>query len=328
MRFVLPPSLDLQHYGPNAMALDTWLQMFEAYCHAAYVQEEPAPVNGVIPDNRRRALFITALGPRALELVRCAALPLMPRQKSINQMVAILRERYEPDGLVTSHRYTFHNRCQKENESAFDYVAALQELAVKCDFGLHYFEALCDRLVTGIRNDHVRRKLLSEPRLTFLRAKEIVMQQEAVTRQARVIAQNVNLVQRRPPNQGSNNSQRGRYRGPNQQGTRPVKHQQQQQQQQQKKPEGCYRCLRNHDPKSCPARFYSCNSCKKQGHYSKACRNKKTANVVNNQSNPSSSGPSTSSGAGASVYHLDSLDDEVRRVLNCELQDEEVRTVF
>lgn len=128
---VIPPSVPLSHFDPAVMALETWLQMFQSYCTHALVPEEPAAgPDGVVADNRRRALFLSAMGPRVFEALRCATLPRLPRELPIAQLTTLLRERclrnHEPDTCPARHykcnackdKGHYAKACPKKKSSA------------------------------------------------------------------------------------------------------------------------------------------------------------------------------------------------------------------
>ena len=54
-----------------------------------------------------------------------------------------------------------------EGESAADYLAHLRQLASTCQFGSFLDEALCDRLVCGVRDPGMQRRLLAEANLSL-----------------------------------------------------------------------------------------------------------------------------------------------------------------
>ena len=91
---------------------------------------------------------------------------------------------YEPKSLVVAKRYRFHKCDQGASESVADYVA---ELAAKCGFGASLDEALCDRLVYGVRSKAIQRKLLTEGDLTITEAVEIAKSMEAVQSNAQAV---------------------------------------------------------------------------------------------------------------------------------------------
>ena len=98
--------------------------------------EPPADANGVTYHNRRSALFITYIGPRAFERLRVVCLPRQPNSYPIRELVEFLKARIEPEGLKTTNRFQFSQRNQLANETAIDFIAALQVLAAKCNFGM------------------------------------------------------------------------------------------------------------------------------------------------------------------------------------------------
>lgn len=241
---------------PARISVSGWVQLFNEYCAVNNVLlEPPANANGVTPHNRRRALFITFIGPRAFEHLRAVCLPRQPNSYPIRELVEFLKARFEPEGLETTNRFQFSQRNQQANETASDFIAALQVLAAKCNFGMFYFDALRDRLVAGLKSNELRLKLLSQDNLTFLRAKELAIREDAIRQEARILAQSsvnhVSRQQRQPknPTPSSDDKQNQKW-----------------------KP--CYRCSRLHDPAKCPARHWTCHACNIKGHISKACRKK------------------------------------------------------
>ncbi|KAF6033962.1 hypothetical protein EB796_007736 [Bugula neritina] len=59
-------------------------------------------------------------------------------------------------------------------DSNFDYVVALRKLSVHCNFGSQWEQRMRNRLVSGVKDDKIRNRLLSEgAKLTWERAVEI-----------------------------------------------------------------------------------------------------------------------------------------------------------
>ncbi len=54
-----------------------------------------------------------------------------------------------------------------------EFVSELPSLAEFCNFGTSLEEMLRNRLVCGIQNSHIRKRLLGEKTLTFARALEL-----------------------------------------------------------------------------------------------------------------------------------------------------------
>ena len=70
-------------------------------------------------------------------------------------------------------------------ESIAEYVAELRRLTTHRQYGTHLNEALRDRLVCGVRNMAIQKKLLSEADLTLARAIEIAQGMETAEKSAR-----------------------------------------------------------------------------------------------------------------------------------------------
>ena len=65
-------------------------------------------------------------------------------------IIAALKEHYEPKPLIITEIFHFHERKQASGESIAKYVSELRRLASKYDFGAYLEETLCDRLVCGL----------------------------------------------------------------------------------------------------------------------------------------------------------------------------------
>ena len=104
------------------------------------------------------AVFLNFIGGRAYELLRSLLTPTLPKY---DELVALLKEHYEPKPLVITERFHFHRRNQRQGESIAEYVAELRRLATHCEFKTYLNEALRDRLVWGIRDESVQRRLLA-----------------------------------------------------------------------------------------------------------------------------------------------------------------------
>lgn len=66
-----------------------------------------------------------------------------------------------------------------------EYVAVLRKLAQDCNYGEKLAEMLRDRLVCGIGDDWIQRRLLSEPDLTFDRVLKLAQAIEMASKGVR-----------------------------------------------------------------------------------------------------------------------------------------------
>ena len=278
------------------------------------VDPEPTWPGGTInpQHNMRRSFFLSLVGNRAYEVLQADCLPEHPNTKPIPELVDILRQKFEPPGRVPAYQLQFSQRYQKPNESAIDYIHALQRLAVRCEFGQYANMALLQQLRAGVRDPGVRRKLLAEAAITFDRAKDILIAEEALADQERALVRNpvtFNHVSQqsgqrqangRPqqssrgnrPHQSPNNA-----RAPVQVPARTEKNPHVQQKsppsrssssyQPKQFTKSCYRCGRFHDPATCPAREWKCYTCQRLGHVSTCCRSRQKVHNISAIPNPS-----------------------------------------
>ena len=79
-------------------------------------------------------------------------------------------------GIVneTLARHTSNQRVQEERETFDDFVTDIKILSKNCNFCATCHDAMIrDRIVTGINNDTLRKKLLAEPKLTLKQTEDI-----------------------------------------------------------------------------------------------------------------------------------------------------------
>ncbi len=125
--------------------------------------------NGIAEEARKKAVFLSVLGPKTYKLLGSLVSPTKPGEKTFAELVAVLTQHYSPTS-VTVQRYKFHSRFRQPGESIAVYVSELQLLAQFCSFGDSLQDMLRDRLLCGVNDDHIQRRLLSERTLTFDRA--------------------------------------------------------------------------------------------------------------------------------------------------------------
>ena len=94
-----------------------------------------------------------------------------------NDINTIIEELEKFDrGIVneTLEHHTFNQRVQEEGETFYDFVTDIKILSKNCNFCATCHDTMIrDRIVTGINNDTLRKKLLAEPKLTLIQAEDI-----------------------------------------------------------------------------------------------------------------------------------------------------------
>ena len=168
-----------------------------SYCERL---EQFAGVNGIDDADKKRAVLLSSCGNAVYQVIRNLVAPEKLAGKSFSELVKLVRDHYCPLPSVTAQRYNFNSRTQKEGETVSQFVAELRRLSEHCDFKATLDDMLRDRIVCGVRNSSVQRRLLAESGLTFKKAFELVQSAESaeknVTEIQRSVTEAVNTVQK------------------------------------------------------------------------------------------------------------------------------------
>ena len=206
-----------------------------------------------IDDDHKVPTLLSLIGGKTYALLRDLLAPEKPATKSFQQIVTTLQEHLSPKPLEIAERFRFYKRNQHEGESILSYVAELRKLATHCNFGGNLNEALRDRLVCGLRDMQIQKRLLSEAKLKYSKAVEIAVAMETAIRDASELQSELNPVPHVDKLTESNKATAAksvttRY---------------------------CYRCGGNtHMTHNCFYRDQICHHCGKQGHIQRVCRSK------------------------------------------------------
>lgn len=316
----------LAPFDPNSgQTWSQWLNLFELYCRTNAIPPEPQDQQGNFDQevNRRRAFFLTAIGVRAYSILHAAALPNDPQVHSIPDLAALLREQFEAPHLTESNRQIFHLRVQKADESVFDFVTALQELAVHCNFQEYYESALRSQTIFGLRHADTKSKLLSNPDLNWDQVRAICFQDDIVRNQIKAMAAahtNVHRMQSSqsaPRRKQQHHQQEHKKHGASRRSQSSPPHQGKKREESGKKFAPCFFCTRRHDGSNCPAKDWDCNKCGKHGHAAAACESQKRKTTPKKEVPQASSSRSKA----APVHHLSDSNDNNLSELVDELLD-------
>ena len=108
--------------------------------------------------------------------------PEKPADKPFSELVNLVSDYYCPPS-VTVQRYNFNSRTQK-GETVSQFIAELRRLSEHCDFKATLDDMMRDRIVNGVRNPSVQRRLLADSGLTFNKAYELVQSAESAEKNA------------------------------------------------------------------------------------------------------------------------------------------------
>ena len=138
-----------------------------------------------VPEQKQVSVLLSVIGRKTYALLRSLLAPTLPQDKPYSALVEILTRHFDPKPLVIAERFHFHRQNQAPDEMVAEYIAELRRLSTHCEFGDYLDPALRDRLVCGLHNESVQRRLLAEADLTLKRARDIAQEMEAAERNAK-----------------------------------------------------------------------------------------------------------------------------------------------
>ena len=128
--------------------------------------------NKIVEEELKRATFLATIGQPAYKLLRSLCQN-DTKNKSFEQLVALLRNHLQPAPNMIAERYKFYKRDRKTGETVSAYIAELRRLSEHCKFGELLNDYLRDKFVCGLNSERVQQKLLSMKELTLEKALDI-----------------------------------------------------------------------------------------------------------------------------------------------------------
>ena len=136
----------------------------------------------------RVATFITCIDKEALEVHNGLPFQSDEEKADINKVLELWANHCIEKTNIIYERYKFNNRSQKQTETIDTYITTLRALAETCEFGTLKDELIRDRIVCGVRDKGIRRKLLQECGLTLSKCVDICRANEATAAQLKDMA--------------------------------------------------------------------------------------------------------------------------------------------
>ena len=113
-----------------------------------------------VADGKQRAVLLSVCGCQTYQLVKNLLAPERPADKTFQEIVLLMKNHYQPKPSIIVERFNFHSRYRKQGESVATFVAELKRLSEHCGFADTLSDMLRDRLVCGINDKRLQRRLL------------------------------------------------------------------------------------------------------------------------------------------------------------------------
>ena len=223
--------------------------------------------NGIEGAEKKRAVLLSVIGATMYKTLWNLVSPTKPSEKTYDQLVEALTKHYKPVPSEIVERFKFHSRSRKPGESVATFIAELRSLAEFCNFGDTLEAMLRDRIVGGINDDAIQKRLLSESALDYTKAVEMAMNMETAVQSVRELKSQPDASTR-----VSNSSVQVKV-------YKTIVNPTSQQDVAAKTVPTCYRCgLRGHTLTSCHVdKNVVCHHCHKKGHMQRAFKSKQRA---------------------------------------------------
>lgn len=179
----IPPNINLK--GDLKQNWKQWKQIWDAYEFVTNLNQQS--------NEYRVATFITCIGHEALKIHNGLPFKTEDEKKDITKILELWNEHCSGKTNIIYERYKFNNRAQNSDESIDAYATVLRDSASSCNFGVLKEEMIRDRLVCGIIDNSIRRKLLQISDLTYDKCIDVCRATEATKSQLSAMAANDTL---------------------------------------------------------------------------------------------------------------------------------------
>ena len=94
-----------------------------------------------IAEAKKVSTLLSAIGKKTFAVLCDLVSPDNSKDNSLDQLVEVLKQHYNPVKLVIAERFTFHRHCQQPGESVAEFAAELKKLSQNCKFGTYLDDA-------------------------------------------------------------------------------------------------------------------------------------------------------------------------------------------
>ncbi|XP_044741879.1 uncharacterized protein K02A2.6-like [Chrysoperla carnea] len=286
---IVSHNIMIESFDPEEEDFSSYKERLENFINLRGVNEND--------DKTKRNLLLGCLKRVQFQQLAAITAPERPGDKSYDELVKLLTQRFDKITSVHTERHKFLSRIQGKTETIANYVSGLKELAQKCNWVCPkedcktvidtIFQA---QFIRGLREANVREKMLSMGETTLEKTIQTALNIEAAHKQTReeyagTGTSNVNKITQRQARSKSRGDRtaltphtsksRNTSKSPNRKSRNNLSN------------IGlnglCLHCgYNNHTSQECSVKHkLFCKACKKKGHIEKVCitTRKNTSNV-------------------------------------------------
>ena len=171
----LPPPMPAD--GELATAWRIWRKTFEIYLKTTRQSRENTP------DEVKMSLLLHAIGSDGQEVYDTFSFVEGEEREKYADVLKKFEQFYTPKTNVTCERYRFFTRVQEPGEKVDHFVTALRSLAQTCDFQDIKDSLIRDRMILGVADQRLTKRLLAAGDPDLTKALEICRSEEVATAQ-------------------------------------------------------------------------------------------------------------------------------------------------
>ena len=133
-----------------------------------------------ISEENKTTLLIISICEHAYKTLRAICHPLLPKEKTCEELIELLHNHYVVRTLVFRERVKFYTAKQYATESISKWFVRIMKLSADCKLGNNFDAVLLDRFISGLRPSPILDRLCEEEdTLTFKQAVEIAVNKES-----------------------------------------------------------------------------------------------------------------------------------------------------
>lgn len=242
-------------------------QNYQIFATAAEVDKKP--------ENVKIAIFLNATGPEAVEIYNSFNLT-EDEKKKYDTVTQAFADFCKPKKNEVYESYVFHTRKQETGEPFDSFLMNIKKLVRTCGFEDER-RMLRDRIVLGVADKQLQKKLIETENLTLDKAIDMGRSAEVAKSQMEKLQQGIstlNMVKSVPNQRIFNNKTNTNFNHNFRQKVDSNKTQKYAHEYKNQQIERCKYCLQSHNVRKCPAHGSTCRNCGKKNHYAVACRTK------------------------------------------------------